>query len=77
MPRYYFDLFDHDRSPDETGTELADADEARREAVIFAGTCLRDNPTLAWDGQELRVIVRNEDDMVIFTVVMLSVDCLS
>lgn len=74
MPRYYFDLADHENERDRTGTELADADAARKQAVIFAGAYLRDHPELIWDGKEIRVIVRNADDLVVFTVIALSVD---
>ncbi|WP_326522737.1 DUF6894 family protein [Sphingomonas sp.] len=76
MPRYYFDLSDHEQSTDRTGVEFRDADMARKHAVVFAGEYLRDHPELIWDGKEIRVIVRNEDDLVVFTVITLSVDCL-
>ena len=77
MPRYFFDLADHETSRDDTGTELADAGAARVQAVIFCGSYLRDHPELVWDGKELRIIVRDEDRRTIFTVIVLSVDCLA
>jgi hypothetical protein len=76
MPRYFFDLADHETAHDETGTELANADAARTEAVLFAGAYLRDHPGLVWDRKDIRVIVRNQDNQTIFTVIALSVDCL-
>lgn len=48
---------------------------ARIQAVSFAGTYLRDHPDLVWDGKELRVITRGPNRAVVFTLVMLSVDC--
>lgn len=76
MPRYFFDLADHQNDIDTSGTELQNADAARRQAVVFAGAYLRDHPELIWDGKEIRVIVRNSDDLTIFTVIVLAVDCL-
>lgn len=75
MPRYFFDLADHETSADQSGTELPDGDTARVEAVRFAGTYLSDHPELVWDGKEIRVIARDENKQAIMTIIVLSVDC--
>jgi hypothetical protein len=75
MPRYFFDLADHENEPDDTGTELYDDNAARVAAIKFAGRYVEDTPDLIWDGKEIRVIARKEDRSVIFTVVVLAVDC--
>lgn len=74
MPRYFFDLAKHEDSADDEGTELADIDAARLEAMQFTGEYLREHPDMAWDGRELRVIVRDQQARVVFTVVTLGVD---
>lgn len=75
MPRFFFDLSNHESLPDPTGTELPDANAARVEAILFSGAWLRDHPEMVWDGQEMRVIVRDENHRTIFTLITLSVDC--
>lgn len=75
MPLYYFDLDDHDAEPDPTGTDLTNDDAARVQAVVFAGEYLRDHPDLVWDGQEIRVVVRDADRRILMTVITLSADC--
>lgn len=60
MPQYFFNLENHEHIPDEDGIELAGAEEARIQAVIFAGEYLRHNPSLIWDGRKFCVIVEDE-----------------
>lgn len=68
MPIFHFNLADHKFEPDDEGTELADADVARVQAVIFAGSYLRDNPGLIWDGQRFEVQVVDDGGAKVFTV---------
>jgi hypothetical protein len=68
VPRYYFDLADHDDDEDDVGVELENADAARVEAVVFAGDYLRDNPGLVWDGTRFSVRVRDEDGRRLYSV---------
>ena len=42
MPRYFFNVHDGEAQADARGTELADRDEARRQAVVTAGEMLRE-----------------------------------
>ena len=74
MPRYFFDIDNHERYVDEEGTELAGADEARIQAVIFAGDYLRENPHLVWDGGHLRVAVRDQTGAILLSVAVTTVD---
>jgi hypothetical protein len=52
MPRYFFHVRDGVSTPDETGTELSDLDQARIEAIQLTGQIFRD---------EARRIARGED----------------
>lgn len=74
MPRYFFDIDNHERYVDEEGTELADADAARIQAVIFAGDYLRDNPHLVSNGGHLRVAVRDEMGTILLSVAVTTDD---
>ena len=66
MPRYFFHVTDHQRDRDDTGVELDSPDEARRQAVMFLGEFLRDNPGLAWDDETLTVEVTDEARATVF-----------
>lgn len=68
MPRYYFDVRDHRELLDETGTELADDEAARTEAVVFAGRLLSDLGREFWDSGDWRLSVRGEGGRVLFTL---------
>lgn len=68
MARYYFNIENDGLSRDDEGTELANADKARVQGVIFAGEYLRDNPCLVWDGTRFRVEVRDEADTILLHV---------
>jgi hypothetical protein len=68
MPRYFFDLANHNNDVDDTGSELSHAAAARIEAVVFAGQYLSNNPEAVWDGSQFSVRVRNESDELLFIV---------
>ncbi|WP_380782334.1 DUF6894 family protein [Sphingomonas sp. R86520] len=74
MPRYFFDMANSTRDIDEEGTELASADDARVQAVVFAGDYLRDQPGLVWDGGQFAVAVRDEAGRVLLNVVVTATD---
>ena len=42
MPRYFFHVIDGKDLPDNVGTVLANAAEARAEAIVFSGAMLKD-----------------------------------
>lgn len=68
MPLFHFNLADQGRDPDLDGTDLADADEARVQAIVFAGEYLRDNPGLLVNGTVFRVEVTDDRASALFAV---------
>ena len=70
MPRYFFNLDDHKLDEDHEGTVLPDANEARIQAVVFAGDYLRDHPEIVWDGTRFKVAVVDEAGTVLLNVVV-------
>ena len=74
MPRYHFNLLDHETVPDKCGTELPNNAIAQTEAVKFVGGYLQDHPELAWDGKEIRVEVRTTQKKLVFTILVLGID---
>ena len=74
MPRYHFHHSDGGFVPDTEGTELANLDAARVEAVRFAAEMARDRPDLVWNGRDFRVEVTDESGMLLCTVVLLGID---
>lgn len=68
MPRYFFNRTDGFVERDDEGTELSGLPAARRQAVVFAGESLKDDPELAWNGDEFRVEVTDGDGLVLFTI---------
>lgn len=71
---YFFHVAGAIYDPDDAGFELADIGEARLMAAKHAGEILRDRPGLVWQGEELRVEVTDENQLVLFTVIVLGVD---
>jgi hypothetical protein len=68
MPRYFFDIDNREHYVDEEGTELAGTDDARIQAVIFAGDYLRENPGLVRDGGRLDIAVRDHLGTILLNV---------
>ncbi len=71
MPRYFFDIDNHKYVNDDDGTDLADDEEARVQAVIFAGDYLSDHPAIARHGARFRVTVRNDQGSVLLAVAVM------
>ena len=61
MPRYFFDFAEDGRlAPDEVGTELADLDAAREEALTtLAGIAMDEMPD--GDRREFALTIRDDD----------------
>jgi hypothetical protein len=70
MPRYFFHRLDGSAEIDTEGTELKDIHAARREAIVYAGESLKDQPELVWHDNDLRVEVSDASRMVLFTIVI-------
>jgi hypothetical protein len=60
--------------PDVDGIEMPSIDDARIEAARFTGELIRDQPELAWAGEEIRVEVTDANQLLLFTIITLGVD---
>ena len=74
MARYFFNELQGEFKPDDDGIECASLEDARTQAVQYAGEVLRDHPTLIWTGEEFRIEVTDEKQLLLFTVIVLGVD---
>lgn len=77
MPRYFFNTADGSRDRDVEGTELADLNAARKEAIQFTGAVLRDDPDRIWDGRDFRVDVSDENDTSLLIVITMAIDAVA
>lgn len=59
---------------DVEGTEMATLGDARIEAARYIGEVIRDRPNLVWAGEEVRVEVTDEHQLVLFTIIVVGVD---
>jgi hypothetical protein len=60
--------------PDIAGIEMASLAKARLEAARFIGEYIRDRPDVVWKGEEVRVEVTDERQLILFTVIVLGID---
>ena len=74
MSRFFFNQIDGEYKPDDEGIEFASLEEARTEAVRYAGEVLCDQPGLIWQGEDFRVEVTDADKLLLFTVIVVGVD---
>lgn len=74
VPLFFFNQAGVVYDPDVEGIELATVSDARIQAVQFAGEALRDRPELAWLGDEYRVEVTDENQLILFTFIAMGVD---
>jgi hypothetical protein len=70
----FFNLAGAVYDPDVEGTEMASLGDARVEAARYIGEVIRDRPNIIWAGEEVRVEVTDERQLVLFTVIVLGVD---
>lgn len=73
MPRYFFHVHDGEDRPDFEGTELADLETARRQAVITAGCLLRDHAEHFWNGEEWKMEVSDDSGQTLFVLMFVAV----
>ncbi|ONF50247.1 DUF6894 family protein [Methylobacterium radiotolerans] len=66
MPRYFFNIYDGVSMLDDTGTELADWQEARIQAIEFAGAVIKDEAKHIALGEDWRIEVTDERKLVLF-----------
>jgi len=74
MARFFFNQYDGEFKPDDKGLEFPTLDQARVEAVRYAGEVLRDHPTLVWKGEDFRIEVTDSKQLVLFTVLVVAID---
>jgi hypothetical protein len=72
--RYFFNQLNGQYKPDDLGTEFPMIDAARLEAVRYAAGVLRDHPTLVWKGEDFRIEVTDDKQLVLFTVIVVGID---
>ena len=68
MPRYFFHIHDSASLIDEEGTELADLQSARLQAIETAGSILRESPDSLWAGTPWHMDVTDEGGQLLFTL---------
>ena len=68
MPRYFFDVHDGLDVVDRTGTELNGIDDAKREAVILAGSLLSELGSDFWNRTTWSVDIKDEGGALLFTL---------
>jgi hypothetical protein len=72
--RFFFNLAGAVHDPDNEGIELQTISDARIQAAQFAGELLRDTPHIVWKGDELRVEITDENQLLLCTFVAVGVD---
>ncbi|HEY1606034.1 MAG TPA: hypothetical protein VGF77_10615 [Allosphingosinicella sp.] len=68
MPRFFFHLSQRLDGPDVLGTHMSGVAEAMREAVVTLGQVIQDRPEAILSGADLSLTVRDEKDVIFFTV---------
>ena len=71
---FFFNQLNGESRPDDQGTDFATINEARLEAVRYAGEVMRDHPTLVWEGEDFRIQVTDDTKLLLFTVIVVGVD---
>lgn len=74
MARYFFNQMDGEFKPDDEGLEFPSLDDARLEAVRYAGEVLRDRPSIVWQGEDFRIEVTDKTQLMLFTLIVVGVD---
>ena len=70
----FFNLAGAIYDPDLEGTEMPTLGDARVEAARYVGEIIRDRPDLVWAGEEVRVEVTDDQQSVLFTIIVVGVD---
>lgn len=68
MPRFHFHVRDGVTILDERGVELASWEEARLEAIRYAGEIFKDNPQRVKLGEDWLMEVTDEQGLILFRV---------
>ena len=65
MPRFFFNQIDGDYKVDDEGLEVPSLDEARLEAVRYAGEVLSQRPRIIWQGDDFRIEVTDANKLLL------------
>ncbi|MBA4000152.1 hypothetical protein [Brevundimonas sp.] len=68
MPRYYFDIDDIEKRPDDEGEELEGLNAARIHAVTLSGELLKNFPDRFWSVGQWNVSCRDETGLILFVL---------
>lgn len=68
MPRFFFHVHDGQDQRDEEGTELANAGEARNQALKLLGALLEESAEHGWSSKWWHVTVTNDVGSSLFEV---------
>ena len=72
--RCFFNLAGAVYDSDVEGYEVATLDEARVLAAKHVAEVIRDRPDVVWAGEEIRLEVTDERQLVLFTIIVVGVD---
>lgn len=70
MPRYFFDIRAGEHDLDDEGTEFANFETARSEAIKLAGAYVSDNPRLLGPNDGMIVELLDEFRVPLFRLIM-------
>lgn len=74
MSRFFFNQINGEFKKDDEGLEFASLEDARTEAVRYAGEVLCHQPGVVWQGEDFRVEVTDESQLLLFTLIVVGVD---
>lgn len=70
----FFNLAGAVHDPDVEGYECATISDARIMAARHIAEIIRDKPEVVWMGEEIRVAVTDEDQLILFTIIVVGID---
>jgi hypothetical protein len=70
----FFNLAGAVYDADQQGQEVATIDQARILAATYVAEVIRDRPEVVWAGEEVRLEVTDERQLVLFTISVVGID---
>ncbi len=68
MPRYFFNIHKDHHTPDSTGADLADLEQARVQAARVMAQEMTDHPGDFWNDEEWHIEVTDQRGLILFAV---------
>jgi hypothetical protein len=75
--RCFFNLAGAIYDPDAEGYEVPTIDRARVLAAQHVAEVIRDRPDAVWVGEEVRLEVTDERQLILFTIIVVGIDAAS